>query len=72
VEGRTIIEVAAKIDDDNWKIIQSPFMQENASTAEFRQKVVVGNGKLSYSETTRFDIYGKMFEHTDRNQLVLT
>lgn len=69
-EGRTIIEVAAKIDDDRWKIIQSPFMRENASTTEFRQKVVVGNGKLSYSETTMVDIYGKMFEHTDRNELI--
>lgn len=70
-EGRTIIEVAAKITGDSWKIIQSPFMQENASTTEFRQKVVVGSGKLSYSETTMVDIYGKMFEHTDQNELVL-
>jgi len=46
-------------------------MQNNASTTEFRQEVVVGNGKLSYSETTMVDIYGKMFEHTDRNALVL-
>jgi hypothetical protein len=70
-EGRTIIEVAAKIDDDNWKIIQSPFMQDNASTREFRQRVVVGNGNLSYSETTMLEIYGKTFEHTDQNELVL-
>lgn len=72
MEGRTIIEVAAKIDDDNWKIIQSPFMQDNASTREFRQRVVVGNGNLSYSETTMLEIYGKTFEHTDQNELVLT
>ena len=70
-EGRTIIEVAAKIDDANWKIIQSPFMQKNASTTAFRQKIVVGNGKLSYFETTTLDIYGKVFEHTDQNNLVL-
>jgi len=71
-DGRTIIHVAAKIDDDSWKIIQSPFMQENASTIEFRQEVIVGNGKLSYSETTMVDIYGKIFEHTDQNDLVLS
>ncbi|MDP6455377.1 MAG: heme-binding beta-barrel domain-containing protein [SAR202 cluster bacterium] len=70
-DGRTIMKVGAKIDDNSWKIIQSPFMQENASTTEFRQEVVVGNGKLSYSETTMVDIYGKMFEHTDQNELVL-
>ena len=69
-EGRTIIEVAAKIDDANWKIIQSPFMQKNASTTAFRQKIVVGNGKMAYCETTTLDIYGKIFEHTDQNNLV--
>lgn len=70
--GRAIIQVAAKIDDDSWKIIQSPFMLKNASTTEFRQEIIVGNGKLSYSETTMVDIYGKMFEHTDQNDLVLS
>ena len=71
-DGRTIINVAAKIDDDSWKIIQSPFMQKNASTTEFRQEIVVGSGRLSYSETTTVDIYGKVFEHTDRNELVIS
>ena len=70
-DGRLILEVAAKIDDDNWKIIESPFMRENASTKSFRQRIVVGNGRLSYPETTMVEIYGKMFEHTDQNELVL-
>lgn len=70
LEGRAIIEVAAKIDDYKWKIIQSPFLQDNASTTEFKQEIVVGNGKLSYRETTIIDIYGKIFEHTDQNELV--
>jgi hypothetical protein len=38
---------------------------------EFRHRVVVGNGTLSYSETTMVDIYGKHFEHTDQNKLTL-
>ena len=71
-DGRAIIEVAAKIDDARWKIIQSPFMEENARTTEFRHRVVVGDGKLSYSETTMVDIYGKTFGHTDQNELVLS
>jgi hypothetical protein len=69
-DGRIIIEVAAKIDDDSWQIIQSPFMRENASTTAFRQEVAVGNGRLSYSQTTMVDIYGETFEHTDRNELL--
>lgn len=71
-DGRTIIEVAAKIDDDRWKIIQSPIMLGNASTREFKQTIVVGDGRLSYAETTMLEIYGKEFEHTDQNELVLT
>lgn len=70
-DGRIVINVAASIDDENWKIIQSPFMLENARTREFRQEVVIGQGRLSYSETTILDIYGKDFEHTDQNELIL-
>ena len=70
-EGRVIMEVAANIDDKNWKIIQSPFMQKNAQTISFCQNIIVGNGKLYYSETTMVEIYGKVFEHTDQNELIL-
>ncbi len=70
-DGTVTLEVTANIDDDNWKIIQSPFMQGNARTTEFRHRITVGNGKLSYSETTIIDIYDKVFEHTDHNELVL-
>lgn len=71
-DGRTIIEVAAKLGDENWGIIQSPFMRDNASTTAFNQKMIVGNGKLSFSQTTMLDIYGKAFEHTDDNELTLS
>jgi hypothetical protein len=70
-EGRAVLELSAKVDDAKWKIIQSPFMQENASTTEFRQEVVVGGNRLTYSQTTMVDIYGKTFEHTDCNELTL-
>ena len=65
-----MIEVAAAADDDTWKIIESPFMAEKASTRSFSQKVTVGDGKISYSQTTLVDIYGKkQFVHTDENEL---
>jgi len=70
-DGRIVINVAASLDDESWKIIQSPFMLENARTREFRQEVLIGHGRLSYSETTILDIYGKEFEHTDQNELTL-
>ena len=69
-DGNTILEVSAGIDDENWKIIQSPFMQKKAKTIKFSHRITVGNGKLSYSETTDIEIYGKLFEHTDQNKLL--
>ena len=70
--GRVVIEVSAGIDDENWKIIQSPFMAENATTTAFNQEIIVGNGRLSYAETTTVKIYDKTFKHTDKNNLILT
>jgi len=69
-DGVTVLEVAAGIDDENWKIIQSPFMQKNAKTKAFRHRIAVGNDMLTYSETTTVDIFGKIFEHTDKNELL--
>lgn len=69
-DGRVVLSVAAGIDDKKWGIIQSPFMLEKARTTAFKHKIIVGNGKLTYSETTTVDIYGKIFEHTDGNDLV--
>ena len=69
-EGSVILKVSAALNDKDWQIIQSPFMQDNARTTAFQHRICVGNGKLSYSETTMVEIYGKMFEHTDQNELV--
>lgn len=69
-DGNTILEVSAGIDDESWKIIQSPFMQKKAKTIKFSHYITVGNGKLSYSETMDIEIYGNLFEHTDKNELL--
>jgi len=68
-EGNTIIEVAADINSNDWGIVQSPFMRDNAKTTSFKHRIVVGNGKMTFSETTMLDIYGREFTHTDDNQL---
>lgn len=71
-DGRTILEVSAGLDDKDWQIIQSPFMQKKATTKKFHHRITVGKGKLFYSETTDVEIYGKHFEHTDQNELCLS
>jgi len=70
-EGQLILNVSAAIDNPNWGILQSPFMQQKARTTAFEHQIVVGNGQLFYAETTMLDIYGKIFEHTDTNKLTL-
>ncbi len=69
-DGNVTLEVAAAIDNAQWGIVQSPFMQDNARTMAFNHRIIVGDGRLSYAETTLVDIYGKPFEHTDENELV--
>ena len=70
-DGSVILKVSAGLNDKDWQIIQSPFMQEYARTTEFHHQITVGSGKLSYAETTIVEIYGKIFEHTDKNELTL-
>lgn len=69
-DGRVTLKVSAGLEDESWKIIQSPFMGENASTTHYEQTIQVGGGRLSYSQTMILDIYGKTFEHTDHNDLL--
>lgn len=63
------IEVAATLGDPDWGIIQSPFMRDNASTTGFHHKISISGNNLSYVETITLDIYGRTFEHSDRNRL---
>ena len=65
----TMLAVKALKDDADWAVIESPFMRDNASTREFSHSITVDGDKLVYEETTIVDIYGKVFEHTDRNRL---
>ena len=71
-DGSVVIEVVAHVDDQDWSIIQSPFMAGSARTTAFNQSITVGKGKLSYEQTMMVDIYGKTFEHTDKNELILS
>ena len=69
-DGSFVLEVSASIDDADWQIIQSPFMKKNAKTTKFSHRILLSDAMLSYNETTIVEIYGKIFEHTDENELV--
>jgi len=65
----TVLDVQAAVDNKDWGIIQSPFMQDNARTNEFYHNITIEGDTMSYFETMVLDIYGKTFEHTDGNTL---
>lgn len=68
-DGNIILDVSASVDDKDWNIIQSPFMRDNARTTAFTRRICIANDSLSYSQTTTLEIYGKVFQHTDQNEL---
>ncbi|MFD1292923.1 heme-binding beta-barrel domain-containing protein [Lutibacter holmesii] len=69
--GKLSIDISAGIENNDWGIVQSPFMKEKALTKNYRQVIEIENGKMTYAETTMLDIYGREFEHTDKNELIL-
>jgi len=68
-EQRAEMKVSSRDGDPDWGIAQSPFLRDNAKTVSFEMSVVVTEETLSYSETTNLKIYGRDFEHTDKNEL---
>jgi len=68
----TVLDVRAKKGDPDWGIIESPFMRDHASTLAFSHHVEVSGARMTYSETTVLNIYGRRFDHTDANELTRT
>ncbi len=54
----------------DWGIAQSPFMQNNAKTTAYKMAMQVDDDRMSYSQTTFLEIYGKSFDHSDKSVLV--
>ncbi len=68
--GKSVcLKVGAKLGDPDWGVVQSPFMRDKARTLTFSHELKVAGDRLSYFETTMVEIYGRTFEHTDRNEL---
>ncbi|MGK0440716.1 MAG: hypothetical protein ACJA0N_000511 [Pseudohongiellaceae bacterium] len=68
--GESIVSsVKSSTDDNDWSIVQSPFMNNNAKTMSYKHALTVMGDSLSYHQIMLLDIYGKEFEHTDSNCL---
>ena len=67
--GNIVLDVTADEESDDWQIIQSPFMRDNARTIKFTHNIIVAKDALKYVEVTTLDIYGKVFLHSDQNEL---
>ena len=62
-------KLRADVKDGDYSIVQSKFMNQKAKTEAFEIKLDLRENELVYEQTTFLDIYGKKFEHTDRNVL---
>ena len=69
-DGEIVLEVSARRGDDDWGIVEAPFMRDHASTLAFHHRLVVRGDRLEYDETTTLAIYGREFAHQDRNRLL--
>lgn len=70
-DGKVVFTVSARAEGENPGIIQGPFMMEKARTLAFDMELTLQGNRLTYSQTTLVEIYGrKQFEHTDTNELV--
>ena len=70
-DGATILDVATDLNALQPNIMQSSFMLKNAKTTAFSHRIRIKASHMRYTETTRVDIYGEQFEHTDENSLLL-
>lgn len=61
----TVFHVEATAGNEDFGIVQSPFMLEKAKTTAFSMTLKVSGDELSYEETTSLAIYDRQFEHTD-------
>ena len=68
-KNSALLEIEAKNGGD-WGIAQSPFMRDNAETCAYKMTMTVSGDKLSYSQTTFLDIYGRKFDHLDSSELI--
>ena len=51
-------------------VAQSSYMNKNAKTVGFTMNLEISDNKLSYSQVTNLEIYGKPFGHTDSGTLI--
>ena len=57
------LEVASRLGDPDWGIIQSPFMRDKASTEAFENKMSIAADELRYFQATHLNIYGRIVRH---------
>jgi hypothetical protein len=57
--GRSVLlKVAARQDDPDWSVAQSPFIRNKARTLTHEHELTLEGDRVSYFEPTVVDIYG--------------
>ena len=63
------LSVAAKLDDPDWGDHPVALHARQGEDGRVQTRPEPRGRRLSYSETTSLEIYGRSFEHTDENRL---
>ena len=66
---KIVFDVEASVDDKQWTISQTEFLQNKAKTKTYKQKLMLEGDTLKYTQTMGLAIYGRAFDHTDNNIL---
>ena len=59
-----------KLDNNQWPIIQSTFLQQKAKVKSYTQQVTLSGDVLHYTQNMMLDIYGRSFDHNDTSTLI--
>jgi len=49
---KIVLKVSSSLDDPDWGIVQSPFMESNAKILSFNREIKLSGNKLVYSQET--------------------
>ncbi len=68
--SKTVLEVSAGLDKEDYTVSQSDFMFAKAKTTAFDMTIEVDGDSMSYRESTMLEIYGnRSFDHRDKSVL---
>lgn len=67
----TTFTLKATLGEQQWGVLENPYLSKNASTVGYECKITTGNGEWSYESDTilKMNEFDELYHHTDTNTL---